>query len=147
MQHDNLWAPWRMTYLAQLDSGASESAPAPRVCFLCEAAACTTGGDEARNRHVLISNRRGQILLNRYPYTNGHLLVAPGEHVPDLTDLTAEARGDLMELVQLAERILYAALSPQGINIGINIGRSAGAGIPGHLLNGFGLGYGWVAAI
>jgi len=132
MPHENLWAPWRMAYISQLDVDPSK-ASTPPACFLCEAAASEAGGDEQRRRLILLNDHRGQVLLNRYPYTNGHLLVAPGEHLADLCDLTAASRGDLIELVNLAELVLRAVFNPQGINIGINLGRCAGAGLPGHL--------------
>ena len=121
-----------MAYISQLDSDGSET-HGPATCFLCESAAVKTGDDEQRRRLVLLNDDRGQILLNRYPYTNGHLLVAPGDHLADLCDLTAASRGDLIELVNLAEMLLRAVFNPQGINIGINLGRCAGAGLPGHL--------------
>ena len=100
---------------------------------MCEAAKVPFPGEQARNRLVLAREDQGLIMLNLYPYTNGHLLVAPAEHVADLTDLSAQGRGGLMELTALAERLLRTAINPQGINIGINLGRCAGAGLPGHL--------------
>lgn len=132
MSHANLWAPWRMPYLEGLGA-ESESPSGPQRCFLCEAAATAVGSEEARGRHVLVNDSRGQILLNRYPYTNGHLLAAPAAHVGDLADLAPAARADLFELAHLAECLLRAAMNPQGFNIGINLGRCAGAGVPGHL--------------
>ena len=73
------------------------------------------------------------IILNRYPYTSGHLLVAPNDHVGDLTDVSTQQRSDLMELTAIAEQTLKLAYNPQGINVGMNLGRCAGAGLPGHL--------------
>jgi ATP adenylyltransferase len=154
---ENLWAPWRMNYIKQLAPGsdaqvapglgAAEPAPeksparedgghgAPEraACFLCEAAAAQPGTDLARQRLLLVHDQRGVIVLNRYPYTTGHLLAAPAEHLADLTDLSPDQRAGLMELTALAEQVTRLAFGPQGINVGINIGRCAGAGLPGHL--------------
>jgi len=136
MQSDNLWAPWRMAYIKQMDPLSGEhlsDSSSAGSCFLCEAKGVTVPGDEACQRLVLLRDDRGMILLNKYPYTNGHLLIAPAQHVADLTDLSVGARGGLMELVVVAERLLHSAINPQGLNIGINLGRCAGAGLPGHL--------------
>jgi len=130
MRHSNLWAPWRAEYIQQL---GPEEAGAKRVCFLCEGAGVTAGSDEASKRLVIVRDGRGVILLNRYPYTNGHLLVAPSEHLADLGELGADQRGSLMELAALAQEILRVAINPQGFNIGANLGSCAGAGLPGHL--------------
>ena len=127
MQKRNLWAPWRIGYIKAL--GPAEQSPGG--CFMCEAAA-ETGAAERERRLVLRRDERGVLMLNRYPYTNGHLLIAPLEHVPELSDMTAAQRGGLMELTELATRLLKAALDPQGINLGMNLGRCAGAGVPGH---------------
>ncbi len=134
---DNLWAPWRMQYLKQLDpvEGFKQqgAAPGTPACFLCDAATFPADSDDARRRLVLLNDERGLIILNRYPYTNGHLLVTPHQHLGDLTDLTAAQRTDFIELTALAEQIVRLAYNPQGMNMGINIGRCAGAGLPGHL--------------
>jgi ATP adenylyltransferase len=134
MSHQNLWAPWRMDYLRQLNPSLTPPPVAGEPgCFLCDAAKATMGSAEAKDRLVLWRDARGVILLNRYPYTNGHLLVSAEAHAGDLLDLTPEQRAGLMELTALAEELLRTAINPQGINIGANIGRSAGAGVPGHL--------------
>ncbi|MEX0775279.1 MAG: HIT domain-containing protein [Phycisphaeraceae bacterium] len=147
---ENLWAPWRMAYIKQLDqpagpheAGAARAAP---PCFLCQAAKAQLplpsegegrgeGGrsPDAQRMLVLQSDARGVILLNRYPYTSGHLLIAPAQHVAELADLTPTQRADLMELTTQADGLLRLATNPQGINIGLNLGRCAGAGLPGHL--------------
>ena len=141
MTHTNLWAPWRMAYIDALVGEAghdAHDAPGEAGCFLCEAAQAMSrddavGGDAAGQRLVLMHDARGLVMLNRYPYTNGHLLVAPREHVACLSDLSPQGRADLMELTELADRLLRAAMNPQGMNIGMNLGRCAGAGLPGHL--------------
>lgn len=135
--HSQLWAPWRMSYIRDLEKQAA--APVPPACFLCEAVSAPDAASpahddaDARRRLVLLDDGRGLILLNKYPYINGHLLVAPRPHVASLSDMTAPDRAGLMELTELAERILRTAMNPQGINIGLNLGRCAGAGVPGHL--------------
>jgi len=129
MTRNNLWAPWRIAYIQGL---SPEEKPTETDCFLCEAAASDTDTDR-QDRLVLLHDDRGMLLLNRYPYTNGHLLIAPPQHVGDLSDLSAAQRHGLMDLADLATRLLRRAMNPQGFNIGINLGRCAGAGLPGHV--------------
>jgi ATP adenylyltransferase len=133
MSHDNLWAPWRMQYIRQLDPQGNEGDSNHKACFLCDAAKAQPGTDHARQLLVLVRDERGIILLNRYPYTSGHLLVAVDRHVPDLTDLTKTEQAGLMELTTLGQKLLRTTANPQGLNIGMNLGRCAGAGLPGHL--------------
>lgn len=132
-ENHNLWAPWRMAYIRSLAPGTQPEESGR--CFLCAAAEATVtpGSDAARERLVLHRDDFGVILLNRFPYTNGHLLIAPLEHIAELSDLTREQRGGLMELTDHACRILRAAVNPQGMNVGVNLGRCAGAGLPGHV--------------
>lgn len=143
MSHENLWAPWRLPYLQQMGAELNETAsrgspegsggrPAG-PCFLCDAMNVRPGSEEAKRRLVLLRDDRGVMLLNRFPYSNGHLMVAPADHLADLPELTAAQRAGLMELTALAERLLQAAINAQGFNVGINLGRCAGAGVPGHL--------------
>ncbi len=131
METKNLWAPWRIEYMKRLgeaDTSSDESSD----CFLCEAAACELGSEEAARRYVLLRDERGVLLMNLYPYTNGHLLVAGPEHVGEIGAMTAVQRSGLMELAHLGQRVLDAAVNPHGFNFGINQGRCAGAGVPGH---------------
>lgn len=134
---DSLWAPWRLAYI----TGDKADAPAPEPavwrpgadtdCFLCRAAAVTATHDRALG--VLERTPTAMVLLNRYPYANGHLLIAPLDHQAMLADLTPET---LLELQQrLADWCgrLQHALQAQGLNIGLNLGQVAGAGVPGHL--------------
>ena len=130
MHHQNLWAPWRIGYIKGVVD--AEAAGRANECFLCEATGRDHDAAALRERLVLVRDERGLLLLNRYPYTNGHLLAAPADHVPELTDMTPAARAGLMELCELGTRLLQAAMNPQGINVGMNIGRCAGAGLPGH---------------
>ena len=137
MAVENIWAPWRMDYIRQLDPSdlpaAAASSQSPSGCFLCDAVARASDPDAAAERFVLHHDARGLLMLNRYPYTNGHLLAAVDDHIGELGDLSVEQRAGLMELTAFGERVLRAAVNPQGINIGINLGRCAGAGLPGHL--------------
>lgn len=121
-----------MAYISGLDDGDKPSDKSGG-CFLC--AAATDGLDEAGldKLLVLLRDKRGILMLNRYPYTNGHLLAAPHNHVGDISDLTAEQRAGLMELCEIGSRLLRKTMNPQGINIGMNLGRCAGAGLPGHV--------------
>ncbi len=127
-----LHAPWRMDYLEDLDAKEKKSGPpaASSGSFLLDYWR-DPAGDE-RN-HVVLRTPRGMILLNKYPYANGHLLVALGEARPTLLDYTPEQRADLWKLVDLAAALMQRTLEPQGMNIGINQGRAAGAGVPQHL--------------
>lgn len=129
MSHANLWAPWRMAYIQDL------AAPRPggSDCFLCDAGRTAANTPEARQQLLLINDDRGAVMMNRYPYTNGHLLVLPPEHVGQLTDLTPQRRAGLMELTALMEGLLRDTLHAQGVNVGVNLGACAGAGVPGHL--------------
>ncbi len=125
-QGSSLHAPWRIEYIRSLEK------PNPGECFLCKAAE-PLDEQAMRQRLVLWQTDHSVVLLNRFPYTNGHLLVAPRAHKADLEELTAEESADLMLQTTAAVRLLKRAVSAQGLNIGINLGRCAGAGVPGHL--------------
>jgi len=138
---DALWAPWRLEYIESLgaddtpdrasEKGGSQNPVAEGTgSFLLDY--WRDPGSDASN-HVIERTDRGIILLNRYPYANGHLLVALGEARPGLLDYDAEQRAALWALVDRAAALARRALEPQGLNIGINMGRAAGAGVPGHL--------------
>jgi len=123
MVRDHLWAPWRGEYV---ERAAHEAAG---TCFLCEA---WMSKDDRRSR-VVWRSQRSFVILNIYPYNAGHIMVAPSAHTGNLEDLRSDALRDLMELVQQSVRALKRAYSPQGINIGMNLGRSAGAGLEDHI--------------
>jgi ATP adenylyltransferase len=119
---DQLWAPWRLSYIATSQS------PAPG-CFICRGLA------EDDDRGNLIAQRLPLtvVVLNRFPYNNGHLLVAPRRHVGGLDELAA---AEILEMQQTLGRlvsVLNELMHPEGYNIGLNLGRVAGAGLPGHL--------------
>lgn len=141
---DTVWAPWRLAYLESLDedpagqdarTAASHPPATPERnasggCFLDDY--WNTPDADGAN-HVLVRTDHGMILLNGYPYANGHLLVALGEGRPRLLDYSDAQRAHLWTLVDRATDLVERTLEPQGVNIGINQGRAAGAGVPGHL--------------
>ncbi len=120
-----LYAPWRMDYIRGLDN------PENTGCFLCEAASCAES--EFRNRLILWRTESSVVMLNRYPYTNGHILVSPRAHKADFDVLTDDELLDLQKQTAKAVTLLKRRVAAQGFNIGINVGRVAGAGVPGHL--------------
>jgi ATP adenylyltransferase len=120
-----LYAPWRMQYIKQIDKPAGG-------CFLCHAAAAQSDEERAQ-RLVLWRSDASVVLMNRYPYANGHLLVAPLAHKADLEELTEAERLDVQNQTVAAIALLRRAVSAQGFNVGINLGRIAGAGVPGHI--------------
>jgi len=121
-----LHAPWRMQYIRALDK------PDGGKCFMCEAAAATTDA-ERRERLVLWATDHSVVIMNRFPYTNGHVLISPKAHKAELEDLNDEELLDLQKQSAVVIRLLKRAVSAQGMNVGINLGRCAGAGVPGHL--------------
>lgn len=118
-----LHAPWRMTYIHEI--GEQDG------CFLCKAAAAPP--EEWAELLILYRDENTLALLNRFPYNNGHVLVAPLAHEGDLGDIERDVRTALMETVLKTEEALRRVMQPHGFNIGLNIGTEAGAGIPGHL--------------
>jgi ATP adenylyltransferase len=126
MSERPLNAPWRMDYIRSLEKSTDSE------CFLCAAAAATTDA-EKRDRLVLWSSQHCVVLINRYPYTNGHLLIAPKAHIAELEQLPEDVANDLTKQSTRGLMLLKRAISPQGFNLGINLGRCAGAGLPGHI--------------
>jgi ATP adenylyltransferase len=127
MQSPPLFAPWRLEYLKSLGH-----APASDACFLCEASH-ELSESEKRERLVLWTSEHCVVLINRFPYTNGHLLIAPQKHKADFDELSEPELLDLQVQTRESIAVLKRAMSPQGFNVGINLGRCAGAGVPGHL--------------
>jgi ATP adenylyltransferase len=107
-------------------TSASSGSGAPAGCIFCDTS-------EARERLMVIRGRQAYVILNKFPYNNGHLLVAPVRHVATLEATTEDERAELMRLTRHAEMALTEAYTPQGINVGINLGRPAGAGVVDHL--------------
>lgn len=122
---DRIWAPWRAQYIRE----SSHDEPVATGCFLCRGLA---GQDDREN--LLVWRRAASVVfLNRFPYNNGHLLVAPLEHRATLQELSGNELTEPLETVRECVAILDRVLRPHGYNIGLNLGKSAGAGLPGHL--------------
>ena len=115
-----LWAPWRIEYIL---------GPKPDACVFC----LPESRDEDEERLVLHRGKRAFVIMNRYPYNNGHLLVCPFRHVSELTDLESAESHEIMDLVQRCSGILKQHFNCEGINVGLNLGKAAGAGIGEHL--------------
>jgi ATP adenylyltransferase len=121
---DHLWAPWRLSYVA-----AAKKPAADEPCFICEGLAA----DDDRGHQIVLRTPLSVVLLNRFPYNNGHLLIAPRAHKGRFDVLTAE---EILETSQCLNRmigLLDRLMHPDGYNVGLNLGRAAGAGLPGHL--------------
>ncbi len=110
----NLWAPWRMEYILGPKDGA---------CVFCDAA----------EDLLLVSRPNAFVCLNKYPFAAGHLLVVPKKHVSNLAELSDAEADDLFRLVRASVARLERAISPEGVNVGLNLGKAAGAGIAEHL--------------
>ena len=119
---ERLWTPWRRAFVEGTDTRAGE-------CFLCTIAA----EHNARNNLVTFRAERVFVLLNRYPYNSGHLMVAPYEHTGDLARLDVASANELMQVTQRAVDVLEGAYHPDAFNVGLNLGKAAGAGVPDHL--------------
>lgn len=125
---ERLWSPWRLAYVT------GPAAP-PDRCIFCDASPGDSGQAAAPERESLVvaHGRSCYAILNLYPYNNGHLMVVPRRHIPNLSSATSDELTELMWLTRDAEVALTEAYTPQGINIGINLGRPAGAGIVDHV--------------
>ena len=138
---DRLWAPWRLEYVTGDESNAP-TAPEPAAwqpdadhsCFLCRAAAKYDAACEAdRLLMVVARGPHAIVVLNRYPYNNGHLLVSPLRHVGELGAMTREEHIACAEQLARLTAVYRERLNAEGFNIGLNLGKVAGAGLPGHL--------------
>ena len=118
----NLWAPWRTEYI----NGLGED----QGCFLCR---CRDEPQQDARNLLLWRAERALVVMNRFPYTGGHLLIAPPAHAGRLNELDEPGLTALMTALRDAQDLLTAVLHPQGFNVGINFGKCAGAGLPGHL--------------
>jgi ATP adenylyltransferase len=122
---DYLWTPWRYSYI----TGPRTDVGEPTACVFCVAAACPDD-EEALVVHRAQHNF---IILNRFPYTSGHVMVVPYAHVATLEEMPEDSLVEMIRLARDCERVLRATYRPDGLNLGLNIGRSAGAGVAGHL--------------
>ena len=121
---DQLWAPWRLSYVA-----AAKDPLQPEPCFICRGLAA----DEDRQNLIVLRTPLSVVLLNLFPYNNGHLLIAPRAHKATLADLGPDELLETMETLRRMVGVLDGLLRPDGYNIGLNLGIAAGAGLPGHL--------------
>ena len=115
-----LWAPWRLDYIL---------GPKPDTCVFC----LPEHTEEDEERLILYRGRYNFVIMNKYPYNNGHIMVTPYRHVMNLVDLPPEEAHETMDLLQRCVSILHEHFSPGGINIGLNLGEASGAGIREHL--------------
>ncbi len=122
---EQMWSPWRSKYI-----GSFKNKKQIDECFVCHA---IENPDEDEENLVIARFDNAFVLMNRYPYNSGHLLITPLEHKPSLSDLSAETRAELMEVINLSTIVIEEAFSPQGYNVGLNSGAASGAGLPGHL--------------
>lgn len=141
MSFERLWAPWRLEYVTGSEADA-HAPPEPltwhpaadRECFLCRAAATYEPAfNAARQLMVVARSAYSVVVLNRFPYNNGHLLISPQRHVGDLSLMTREEHWECMEALSKLTAVYRERLNAEGFNIGLNLGRVAGAGLPGHL--------------
>ncbi|MDO4571574.1 MAG: HIT domain-containing protein [Planctomycetia bacterium] len=150
MGYQEIWAPWRMAYIASDENeGNAEKKEAEREnalescakldflpgadesCFICQAAADSPQRDKVR--HVVLRGENVLVIMNKFPYNNGHLLVTPRRHCSRLDMLTS---GEMFEISQTMVRmiaLLEKTMGPEGFNVGLNLGSVAGAGLPGHV--------------
>ncbi|MCE9583264.1 MAG: HIT domain-containing protein [Planctomycetes bacterium] len=116
-----LWAPWRMAYIK--DAGKDSA------CFLCS----LPKSKKDRENLILYRGKTCFVILNKFPYNNGHLLVSPYRHVGEIEEMTDAESLELMKLTGRAKKAIQRAMNPNGFNLGVNLGRAAGAGLPGHV--------------
>ena len=119
----NLWAPWRKDYV-----GGKQKTPG---CFLCRSLKASQKKD--KDNYILLRSQTAFIVLNRFPYTNGHLMVVPSRHVSTLEKLNDNESLDLLRQLDLALDLLKKVFRPHGFNVGLNLGQMGGAGVPGHI--------------
>jgi ATP adenylyltransferase len=118
---ERLWSPWRSRYVATADENEG--------CFLCRA----LEAEDDEGSGILHRAARAFVILNAFPYNSGHMMVAPARHVGEPWDLSPEESHELIDVTFTAVSVARAALEPHGFNVGMNLGRVAGAGVPGHL--------------
>jgi len=117
---ERLWAPWRLEYIVGEKTEG---------CIFC----VFPQQDDDRKNRILYRGKHAFVIMNAFPYSNGHLLIAPYRHIADLSELTDEESLETMQLVQRSIRVLREVFRPDGINIGVNQGTAAGAGIADHI--------------
>ena len=120
---DYLWTPWRYQYMAQAASGQ------PAECIFCEAVRRNQDAETL----IVHRGKKAFVILNRFPYTSGHVMIVPYSHVAELSLCDAVALEEMMQLAQRVESAFRKDYKPDGMNLGMNLGRAAGAGVVGHL--------------
>jgi ATP adenylyltransferase len=120
---DYIWTPWRYQYMAQVLAGNQPE------CIFCDAVARNNDAEML----IVHRGKKSFVILNRFPYTSGHVMIVPYAHVAKLNLCDAETLGEIMQLAQRTETALLANYKPDGMNLGMNLGRAAGAGVVGHL--------------
>jgi len=118
---DYLWTPWRYAYVTAGDKSTG--------CIFCD---LPKAGDDAK-AHIVHRAQHCYIVLNTFPYTPGHVMVVPFAHLDELQKLPVEAAHEMMDLSQKMEQVLRQLYAPDGVNLGMNIGKAAGAGVAGHI--------------
>jgi len=124
---DRLWTPWRYRYVSSLKP--ARAGDLEGGCIFCEKAASS----DDRGNYIVLRAERNFAILNLYPYTSGHLMIAPYEHIATLGVAPQETLQEMMRLTARAEKALRELYKPDGLNIGMNVGESAGAGVAGHI--------------
>ncbi len=126
---EQLWAPWRLAYAAALKTESVLPGDGPDSCFLCRGLA-----DSDDRKHLIVHRTEHScVVLNKFPYNNGHLLVAPLAHLAKLQELPDDVLLDLQRTLRKMLGILERSMCAEGFNVGLNLGKVAGAGLPGHL--------------
>lgn len=124
-RHDIMWAPWRMRYIEREHTGGYER----QGCVFCDLPAAL----DDQGTYILRRGRSAYVIMNLYPYNNGHLMVVPYAHVDSLLALDDDTAAEMTRLSQEAQRVIEERMKPHGFNLGMNQGRAAGAGIADHL--------------
>ncbi len=117
---DYLWTPWRYAYITGADK--------PKGCIFCE-----LPKHDDKSAKIVLRGKSCYVILNSYPYTPGHVMVVPFAHLDELQKLSLEAAHEMMDLSQKMEAVLRELYKPDGVNLGMNIGAAAGAGVAGHV--------------
>ncbi len=120
---DYLWTPWRYQYMAEVTAGKQPD------CFFCDAVASKNDAETL----VVYRGQKMFVILNRYPYTSGHVMIVPYAHVAELNLCPTDGLQEMMELAQRIETAFRTSYKPDGMNLGMNLGRAAGAGVASHL--------------
>jgi len=132
MSLETIWAPWRLSYVAK-DEPSEKKSNTPKgekPCFLCQYR--ESPSDDAEN-FVLLRGEKTFVVFNRYPYNNGHLLIAPQQHLGDIEEIPVDVQAECQAMLVKMTKLLRSVINPDGFNVGLNLGHVAGAGLPGHL--------------